>query len=117
MRTLVIAAALIASAAFGAYLQAQRATGSSFVFASVAADGSLVAGSGVALVVRLGPGNYAVQFTTPVADCAALATVEMTQSWISSQHSGYVVGVQTGSILIEKGLASADRAFNVAVFC
>jgi hypothetical protein len=91
------------------------------VWASVAADGTVVRSAGSASASRLAAGTYDVTFAGPVAACAtvaALAAPDGTGSTATGQIGSTPIGDAVVRVETETSTGTnADRAFHVAVFC
>ena len=91
------------------------------LWASVAADGSIVRGTGTADARQVATGSYEVTFGTPISECAtiaALAAPDGATSTVTGQigaapRSETVIRVETET----SAGTNADKAFHVAVFC
>jgi hypothetical protein len=108
---LAVAAALVPPAALAA---------SPNLFATVAADGTLVSGNGVASVSHsTGTGQYEVTFTSDVSGCAYVST---TQNAFSQAIQSYTAGghLSGSGVYVEvknQGGGLMDGPFDLAVAC
>ena len=102
---------------------AQGAAGRDAValWASVAADGSLVRGTGTARATRTATGAYEVVFGTAIAECAAVAALAAPDGTTSTATGQVGATAQADSVIrveTETSTGSnADKAFHLAVFC
>jgi hypothetical protein len=91
------------------------------LWASVAADGTVVRSAGSSSASRLATGTYDVTFAGPVAACAtvaALAAPDGTSSPATGQIGSTAVGAGVVRVETETSTGTnADRGFHVAVFC
>ncbi len=91
------------------------------LWASVAADGAIVRGTGTADARQVATGSYEVTFGAPISECAtiaALAAPDGATSTVTGQigaaaRSETVIRVETET----SAGTNADKAFHVAVFC
>ncbi len=92
-------------------------------WAVVAADGTLVRGSGVTSVRKTGTGTFELVFDAPVAACAHLATIGATDGATLPPTGQITVGPSPdgeGIVRLETETstgANADRSFHMAVLC
>ncbi len=122
MKTLTIRALLfgMALAIAAALLSPSAAAASPNLFASVAADGTLVNGNGVASVSHVvGTGQYEVTFTSDVSGCAYVST---TQNAYSQAVQSYTAGghLSNDGVYLEvknQGGGLTDGPFDLAVAC
>ena len=114
-RTLLFGIAL----AFCGALATPRAMASPNLFATVAMDGTLLNGIGVASVTHIGIGRYEVTFTSDVSGCAYVSTTQnaYSQALQSFTASGHL---STAGVYLEtknQGGGLTDGPFDVAVAC
>ncbi len=108
---LAVAAALVPPAALAA---------SPNLFASVAADGTLVNGNGVSSVTHsVGTGQYEVTFTSDVSSCAYVSTTHaaFSQAIQSYTAGGHLSGSGVYVEVKNQGGGLMDGPFDVAVAC
>lgn len=89
------------------------------LFASVAADGTLVNGNGVSSVTHFNTGQYEVTFTSDVSGCAYVST---TQNAFSQALQSFTAGghLSNSGVYLEvknQGGGLTDGPFDVAVAC
>jgi hypothetical protein len=90
------------------------------LFAVVAADATLVRGSGVVAVARLAPGSYEVTFAQGVARCAHAATLAAAETAGATGQIGVAPGASESAVRVETETSSgsnADKAFHLGVLC
>lgn len=88
--------------------------------AVVAADGTVVRGSGVRSVARLAPGSYEVAFAESVAECAHIATLAVGEGAGAAGQIGVAPGGSEAAVRVETETSAgsnADKAFHLAVVC
>lgn len=89
------------------------------LFASVAANGTLINGNGVSSVARINPGQYEVTFNTNVSGCSYVST---TKNAFSQAIQSYTAGghLSNNGVYVEvknQGGGLMDGPFNLAVAC
>jgi hypothetical protein len=89
------------------------------LFATVSQTGTLISGSEVAAVAKLGPGQYEVTFTVDVSPCAYVAT---TANAYSQALQAFTAGGHLGpnGVYVEtknQGGGLTDGPFNLVVVC
>jgi hypothetical protein len=89
------------------------------LFASVAADGTLVNGNGVSSVTHIGTGQYEVTFTSDVSSCAYVST---TQNAYSQALQSFTAGghLSSDGVYLEtknQGGGLTNGPFDLAVAC
>ena len=89
-------------------------------FAAVAADGTVVRGSGVTSAARLAPGSYEVAFAESVSECAQIATLAVGEGAGAVGQIGVAPGGSEAVVRVETETSAgsnADKAFHLAVVC
>jgi hypothetical protein len=89
-------------------------------FAAVAADGTVVRGSGVTSVTRLAPGSYEVAFAERVSECAHIATLAVGEGAGAAGQIGVAPAASEAAVRVETETSAgsnADKAFHLAVVC
>ena len=121
MKTLAVRTLLLgmAIAVASALLAPNASAASPNLFASVAANATLVNGNGVSSVTHIGGGQYEVTFTSDVSGCAYLST---TQNAFSQAIQSYTAGghLSSSGVYVEvknQGGGLMDGPFDLAVAC
>ena len=92
----------------------------------VAANGTLLAGSGVASISKFGTGRYAITFTQSVGSCGLIATVNTVDANDPGSGSGSAIAGATGpNVFVRTSTPSGagstnvddDRPFTLAALC
>jgi hypothetical protein len=89
-------------------------------WAVVAADGSLVRGSGVTSVTRTAAGSYEVAFGEAVAGCAYVGTLGLGETAGATGQIGVGTAEAATTVRVETETSTgsnADRGFHLAVLC
>ncbi len=96
------------------------------LWVKVAADGTQLAGAGVASVSKFGTGRYAITFNQDVGSCGIIATVNMTSASDPGIGSGSAIAGATGTgVFVRTATPSGagttnvddDRPFTLAAMC
>ena len=89
-------------------------------WAVVAADGTLIRGSGVAAVARTAAGSYDVSFTDGVGGCAYVGTLALGETAGATGQIGVGSAEAATTVRVETETSTgsnADRSFHLAVLC
>ena len=121
MKTLTIRALLLgmALAVAAALVPTTALAASPNLFATVAANGTLVNGNGVSSVTHLGGGRYEVTFNSDVTGCAYVSTTQnaFSQAIQSYTASGHINGNGVYVEVKNQGGGLNDGPFDLAVAC
>jgi hypothetical protein len=130
-----ICAAVFAGAAFGAFVGrpanaglpvvpavADGGLGAAVMHASVAANGTLIRGSGAVAVEKVGPGYFQVSFNRSIASCSYFGSVGRygTSGTVSPTHvsAGRAIDIDTVVVLIQTPDSGfVDNPFHLLVVC
>ena len=89
-------------------------------WAVVAADGTLIRGSGVATVTRTAAGSYDVSFADSVGGCAYVGTLALGETGGATGQIGVASAEAATTVRVETETSTgsnADRSFHLAVLC
>jgi hypothetical protein len=124
---MLVSAAFVSRVAFAQPRAADQTLGMALLSASVAGNGTLIRGAGVALVSKTGTGEYFVTFGRSIANCTCTAS-----PGDSSGQAHFITGmatancpngaanqvrIRTANPGVTGGSTPADISFQLVVFC